>query len=152
MAYEHTQVGHVHRLFLSLAGALAIGALLAPGLATLGLAAVSVLFLCLAGLMGRLRVSDGMDHVAVRFGPLPLLGTRVPYANIRSFRRARSLWIDGWGVHWVPGRGWTFNLWGFDCVELETRSGRVRIGTDDPAGLEALLRERVGGAAEATAA
>lgn len=63
---------------------------------------------------------------------------------MQQIRRARSKLIDGWGVHWLPGRGWTFNLWGRDCVEGNTARRRLRIGTDDPEGLANFLTERTG--------
>jgi hypothetical protein len=45
----------------------------------------------------------------------------------------------------VPGRGWTYNLWGFDCVRLTFKNGRtVRVGTDDPIGLAAFLQPKLG--------
>ena len=36
--------------------------------------------------------------------------------------------------------GWMYNVWGFESVELELRSGRVfRIGTDEPTDLHGVL-------------
>ncbi len=32
---------------------------------------------------------------------------------------ARSNWLDGWGIHYFPGRGIIYNLWGFDCVRVQ---------------------------------
>ena len=83
------------------------------------------------------------DALQLRFGPIGLWKKRVPYAEITSAKPARSAFIDCWGVHWIPGRGWTWNIWGRDCVELRTTRGKLRIGTDDQAGLVALLSERI---------
>ena len=56
----------------------------------------------------------------------------------------RSNVIDGWGIHWVPGRGWTYNLWGFDCVRLTLAGGRtIRVGTDDPRSLAQFVQTRI---------
>lgn len=101
----------------------------------------------IAGLFGQLRVEEQEDRLRVRFGPLPLFGTSVRYAHVRAVARARSSLLDGLGVHWFPGRGWTFNVWGFDCVELHTDRGLVRIGTDDPDELVRHVAQRTGGAA-----
>jgi len=98
----------------------------------------------IGGLFGRLRITEQADCLRVRFGPLPLFGTTVRYAHVRSVVRARSTVLDGLGVHWFPGRGWTFNVWGFDCVELRTDRGLVRLGTDDPDGLVQHLAQRAG--------
>jgi hypothetical protein len=44
----------------------------------------------------------------------------------------------------VPQRGWTYNLWGFDCVRLTMRNGRIhRVGTDDSDALYTFLQERL---------
>jgi len=90
-----------------------------------------------------LRVADEGDHLAVRYGPLPMFRKRVRYAEIATAEQDRSSFVDGWGIHWVPGRGWTYNLWGFDCVRLTLTNGRtLRIGTDDPSGLAAFLQAK----------
>jgi len=55
----------------------------------------------------------------------------------------RTRFIDGWGIHWIPWRGWTYNLWGFRCVRLKHLGRTIRIGTDDPEGLRDYLADRV---------
>ena len=51
----------------------------------------------------------------------------------------RNKWWYGWGLRWIPG-GSMYNVWGFDAVELELRSGKVfRIGSDEPDALLAAL-------------
>ena len=32
--------------------------------------------------------------------------------------------LDGWGIHLSPSGGWTWNLWGFDCVDVTYKKGR----------------------------
>jgi len=107
------------------------------------LLAASIAVALLAYSMKHLRVYDGGDSLQVRFGPFPMFGKRVPYDQIAAAERDRTRFIDGWGVHWVPFRGWTYNLWGNDCVRLTLTRGRtLRIGTDDPEGLAQFLQER----------
>lgn len=90
-----------------------------------------------------LRIFDAGESLVAQFGPLPVFGKRIRYADITAAEPDRSSVIDGWGIHWVPFRGWTFNLWGFDCVRLTLANGRtVRLGTDDPAGLAEFLRQK----------
>ena len=92
----------------------------------------------------QLTVSDETDGLLISFGPLPLFRRRVQYSNIESVARGRTTLIEGWGIHLSPGGGWVWNLWGFDCVDVEFKKGRrLRIGTDDPEGLESLLKQRV---------
>jgi hypothetical protein len=91
-----------------------------------------------------LRIVDEGTHLAVRFGPVPVFRRRIAYADIASAERDLTTVVDGWGIHYVPGRGWTINLWGFDCVKLTRKNGSVlRIGSDDAEGLTRFLRERL---------
>jgi hypothetical protein len=91
-----------------------------------------------------LRVVDEGDQLAIRFGPIPVFRRRVAYANIVAAEPDRSNVIDGWGIRWVPGRGWTYNLWGFDCVRLTLANGRtIRVGTDDPRSLAQFVQTRI---------
>jgi hypothetical protein len=132
--------------------------MLLPGLATLLLAALFsqneevVLAMLLSGLalmtaaysFRSLRVVDNGQSLALRFGPLPLFRKRIRYADIRSAEPDRTTVCDGWGIHWVPGRGWTYNLWGFDCIRLTLAGGRtIRIGTDEPDELAAFLNRKL---------
>lgn len=49
-------------------------------------------------------------------------------------------WLAGWGIRKVS-RGWMWNVWGLDAVELELDSGRIfRIGTNDVDELLAALQ------------
>lgn len=72
---------------------------------------------------------------------------RIQYSEIEKVEQARSTILDGWGIHLSPSGGWTWNLWGFACVDVWYRKGtkvkKVRIGTDDPVGLEAFLKEQI---------
>jgi hypothetical protein len=68
---------------------------------------------------------------------------RIAYDQIDRAERSRSRWIDGWGVHWVPGRGWTYNIWGFDCVTLTMGKRTVRLGSDDAESLLAMISEKI---------
>ena len=63
--------------------------------------------------------------------------------RIESVEPGRSSLLDGWGIHYFPGRGWTYNLWGFDCVVLRMKKKTLRVGTDDPDGLLEFLQSRV---------
>jgi hypothetical protein len=143
--YQHTQSSPLGPAFLVAAlGSLVVwGGSDDPVVRTLcvTLAIVGGLF---AAMFTRLSFTEQDDHLRVRFGPLPWGGTSVRYDHVRSVRRARSSLLDGLGIHWFPGRGWTFNLWGFDCVELQTDRGLVRLGTDDPDGLVQHLLQRAG--------
>jgi len=146
MPYEHTQRAPLHWLLHILAvgmTATACASFSAAPFVTLILGPVSVMF-CLLGLMfAHLTVYGEDDSLVVKYGPLRLFGTRVSYADIASVQSARSALIDGWGIHCIPGRGWTFNLWGYDCVELVVKGRMLRIGTDDVENLVQFLNSRL---------
>jgi len=152
MQYRHTQRSPLGWLLLAfgiIPGATLLGLwnTLPPPSMSIVIATIlgtaAALFMVLAASFWSLTVEDDGEALRVRYGPLPLFGTRVPYATITSVARGRSAFIDGWGIHYIPGRGWTYNLWGRECVVL-TRGGRMlRIGTDDGDGLAAFLQTKL---------
>jgi hypothetical protein len=145
--YDHIQTALIYLLVLLTAVALLVGAISVgrdePGLTVVLL--VSGLPMAITAFSFRhLRIRDEGATLAVRFGPLPLFGTRFAYSDIASVDRDKTTWSDGFGIHWVPRRGWTYNLWGFDCVRLTMRNGRIyRVGTDDSDALYTFLQERL---------
>ena len=88
---------------------------------------VAALLLMLAFSFQRLTIRDEGAWLAIRYGPLPIFRTRIAYADISSVEPGQTSWIDGWGIHWIPGRGCTYNLWGFSCAKL-ARAGPHRPG------------------------
>jgi len=121
-----------------------VGAWLAGGepAVQLTLLCVALLILVCAMSFQRLTIRDEGDYLAIRYGPLPLFRKRIPYARITAVERDRSSVLDGWGVHYMPIRGWTYNLWGFDCVKLCLGNKVIRIGSDDVGNLASFLRAR----------
>ena len=101
---------------------------------------VALLFVVLAFSFKTLTVEDAGDHLFVHYGPLPVFRKRFPYSQITGAKRSRSRFVDGWGIHCVLGRGWTWNLWGFDCVEMRVKGTTYRIGTDDAEELTRFLQ------------
>jgi hypothetical protein len=148
MHYDHTQKGVLHWALLVPSAFLLYGAGYAfqdgDPIAWLLLGAAFATG-ALAPCFAHLRVRDAGDALEIAFGPLALFRRRVPYAEIVTAQEGRSRLIDGWGIHFVPRRGWTWNIHGFAAVELElTRGRRLRVGTDDGAGLVAHLHSRAG--------
>jgi hypothetical protein len=146
--YQHTQYGRLHHFLFVVAAILLVGAWLVsgePAVAWLNVAIAVVLVV--AGLMcGSLTVRDEGRWLALRFGPVRVLRKRIPYADITAVEQGRSKLIDGWGIHYVPGRGWTYNLWGFGCVKLVLGRKVIRVGTDDVVGLAEFLQTKTRGA------
>ena len=101
--------------------------------------------LALCGLaFGSLTISDEGEYLALRFGPLPVLRKTIRYADITGVEVGRTKIIDGWGIHYFPGRGWTYNVWGFACVKLTLGRKIIRVGTDDAEELAKFVREKSG--------
>ncbi len=144
MHYEHIQKAPLNLIFYAVAfSMLAATVLLSePGPAALALALGAGLVVVVGAMFGFLCVRDAGDHLAVRYGPIPAFGARFPYAQITKVQRGRSALIDGWGIHWVPGRGTTYNLWGRDCVTFRLGRRLIRIGSDDAENLTAFLEKK----------
>jgi hypothetical protein len=146
MDYCHTQRGLWHYgLYATVAATLYLAWLTRaqPLLMWLVVGVAALLFLFTQG-FHHLTVRDEGEWLGIRFGPLPFMGTRIPYARIRSVEPGRTKFLDGWGVHWIPGRGWTYNIRGYDCVKLDLDRGVVRVGSDDVENLVRFLRKRIG--------
>ena len=103
----------------------------------------AVVMIVAAMCVGYLIVRDEGDYLALHYGPLPIFRRRIPFSNIRSVEPGRSNVFEGWGIHYIPGRGMIYNLWGFDCVKIQVDHRTVRVGTDDVKGLVRFLREKL---------
>ena len=143
--YTHTQRGPWHYVMFALAVfCVASTVTIDDDGARWVLMPVAVLFAVLGLCLAHLRVEDEGEWLDVRFGPISLIGKRIPYTEIVGVNETESRFIDGWGIHWIPGRGWTYNIWGFSCVELELEGGRLlRVGSDDARNLAAFVRARI---------
>lgn len=146
MKYNHTQRGPIWLLLVVLSIAAGASATLLlrndPTIAA-AVGGLSLLFLFLALCFRSLTVVDEGHLLTVRFGPIPLFRKRIPYDRISNVELARSSLIDGWGVHFIPGRGWTWSLWGWTCVRLTIDGGTLRIGTNDSERLADVIRSRI---------
>ncbi|MBC8875490.1 MAG: hypothetical protein H8E44_39190 [Planctomycetes bacterium] len=146
MSYDHTQKAPLHLIFYPIVVILLVLAWIGRDqqpvvLCTLGVALTLVL---VALMFKQLTVRDEGECLAIRYGPLPVFRKLILYSDMSSVESGRSAVIDGWGIHWIPGRGFTYNLWGFDCAILMVKGRIIRVGSDDAENLVAFLREKVG--------
>lgn len=141
MGYQHTQKGPWRLLgyFFALVLAPVIWAASDEPMAVLTLGGAMLLVIALCEGFSRLTIRDDGDQLSVAFGPPPVWQTHIPYRDIESIEPSRSTFLDGWGVHWLPGWGTIYNVWGFDCVRIKTGKRTVRLGTDDVDQLVAFL-------------
>ncbi len=143
-AYDHVQRGSLHWfLHFLVLPMMAVGLVLETGLEALPWVMAGI-FELLAFSFQRLRVRDKGENLSIAFGPLPLARKKVPYGNMLSATAGRTSLIQGWGIHWLPFKGWTWNIKGRGCVDIKLASGgTLTVGTDDPQGLEAFLQSRI---------
>ena len=143
MEYRHAQVGHawLPALLLGLVVLLTL-AVLGAGLAALLTLVWLVPVVAIVGHFSLLTVTANEDGVKAAFGfgwPRRVIS----YQDVVAARVVRNKWYYGWGIRKVP-RGWMYNVWGLDAVELEMDNGKVfRIGTDEPEVLQGVLGIRV---------
>ena len=145
-AYEHTQQGWIHWLMYVIVIPLLSALYLKPNDPVLMILApvLVFLFLGLAFTFRDLTVRDSSEELVIEFGPIHLFRKRVSYADVVAVETARSRLIDGWGIHYGVGKGWIWNIAGFDCVQLTMKDrGMLRIGTDDPQGLCGFLQTKI---------
>jgi hypothetical protein len=145
--YNHTQPGRWPYVLYALMIGLIIAICLIPNeqMVVAILSAIAALLAFCGLIFGSLTISDEGDHLTLHFGPLPVLFTTIRYADITSVEIGRTSIIDGWGMHYVPFRGRTYNVWGFDCVKLTLDRKIIRLGTDDAKELAKVIRKRMGG-------
>ena len=91
----------------------------------------------------RLTIRDETDFLIIQFGPLPVFRARILYSEITEVQEDRSNILDGWGIHLIPGRGLTYNVWGFDCVKILKGKTTIRIATDDKVALASFLKTKI---------
>jgi hypothetical protein len=135
MEYRHSQFGTV----------LVIG-LLTPMLAMfvvpmlLGsfppvLFVVPVILLVSLALFYSLNVEITGGTLDCSFG-IGVIRKKILLADIVEARAVDNPWLLGWGIRWMPGQYWAWNVSGLRAVELLLKDGsRFRVGTDDPKAL-----------------
>ncbi len=145
MGYHHTQTGYLHYILYGVTAiVLSLAWLTRDETAVpLLLAGIAALTLLAAESFRYLTVQDEVDCLALRYGPLPFFHKRIRYTDVTAVERGHSSILDGWGIHYVPGRGWTYNLWGFDCVKVSLGRKVIRVGTDDVENLVEFLRTKI---------
>ncbi len=145
MDYEHVQYGYLSVFVIPFyIGIIAIFLAddASPFVAVLAALGVMVLTLALIALFSRLTVTVASGQVTAAFG-VGWPRRSVSLTEVVTARQVRNRWYFGWGIRKVP-KGWMYNVWGLDAVDLELKNGKVfRIGTNDPDGLQtAVLLQR----------
>ena len=144
MDYDHTQTSPLFLLLAAIGIGFFVGGSQADGqkLSTT-LFSIGAVWFLLALSFRQLTCRDEGDHLRISFGPLPIFRRKLLYSRLEKVKQNRSRLLDGWGIHLCTRGGWVWNLWGFDCVDIDFTGGKkLRLGTDDPEGLAAFLNSR----------
>ena len=145
MIYEKTQKSYLVWILTGASLVILIPAWLFSGqsAALISILAVTLILFITALFFSTLTIQDQGKFLSVRFGPLPLIKIVIRYSNITAIKPDKSSILDGWGIHYIPWRGWTYNLWGFKCVRIEMGKETVRVGTSDPEALAQFIKEKI---------
>jgi hypothetical protein len=140
--YHHTQIGYAIIIAVDLAIILIIALLLLYEFNWIPVIVLVFLGIC-TFLFASLTVEIDEEYLSVRFGT-GLIRKTIALRHIVTYQNVRNHWYYGWGIRQIS-RGWMFNVSGLDAVELDLQDGkRFRIGTNDPQGLMAALRQTLG--------
>ncbi len=103
---------------------------------------VMVLIVLILASFTTLTITVDEQNLRIKFG-YGIFSKSFTRAEITSVRTVKNRWYYGWGVKvWFWPYMWIYSISGFDAVELTMRNGRIyRIGTDEPAKLEAALTQ-----------
>ena len=145
MAYDHTQRGLWYWLLLAIGSGcfVASWSLRHEPVGHYICLGVSLLMIIIGLSFMQLTVRDEQDALASGLARCRFFLPDIPYDKIRSVEPSRTTLLDGWGIHYFPGRGTTFNIWGFHCVRIELDNRTLRIGTDDVDNLTEFLSQRI---------
>lgn len=141
--YRHTQTGYV--LIAILGGILVVSLILQIWFSRMGITGFCtwlVPMIMAVSLAMSYSMTVSVDNEALRFSlSFGWFQKRYPLNEIASTRTVTNHWLHGWGIHLV-GIGWLYNVSGFQAVEITLNNGKkVRIGTDEPAALEAAIQQ-----------
>ena len=144
MDYVHTQTSPLFLLLAAIGIGFFVGGSQVDGQKlSITLFSIGAVWFLLALSFRQLTCRDEGDHLRISFGPLPIFRRKLLYARLEKVEVSRSRLLDGWGIHLCTRGGWVWNLWGFDCVDIDFTGGKkLRLGTDDPEGLAAFLNSR----------
>lgn len=100
-----------------------------------------VLMLWIVLTFSRLVVTVDAAAITAAFGP-GWPKKVIPMSDVVSAETVRNTWWYGWGIRWLPGGTWMYNVQGLDAIEVERRGAApFRIGTDDPMALLQAIRD-----------
>ena len=135
MEYRHTQIGVVIVAALVVAIVLVLTPFLSTGTFHPILIVTLTILVAALALFYSLSVEIKDNTLICHFGG-GLIRKRIPLSEIHQARIVQNPWYAGWGIRWMPGQYWLWNVSGLRAVELILKDGkRFRLGTDEPESL-----------------
>ena len=146
LKYSHTQKGRFWFYFILVLFGAGMIALFATGEykeAPLPVwIMISLIVIWTALMMSALSVKIDNQFIRIAFGGIAFR-KRFLLSQIADCQPVRNSWFWGWGIRFYF-KGWLYNIDGLNAVELHFKNGKqIRIGTDDPQGLAAALKETI---------
>lgn len=140
MEYQHTQLGTIIVIGILIPTILILVLPFALGayhpVIFIPLIILGIIYLIFYSLT--VKINNGILNCYFGIG---LIRRQINLTDIKQFSIVRNPWFAGWGIHWMPGQYWLWNVSGFQAVELVYQDGkRFRIGTDEPEELEKAIR------------
>ncbi|MHB1415094.1 MAG: hypothetical protein ACYC1C_07555 [Chloroflexota bacterium] len=136
--YHHTQPGYLALVALGAGLGLTFYLMVVTAFNPVAVAVAVVLAGLLVG-FSSLTVEVDAEAVTAWFGP-GLARRRFPLGQVRGARIVYNPWYFGWGIRWIAGIGWVYNVSGTAAVELWLEGEqRFRVGTDTPSELARAL-------------
>jgi hypothetical protein len=137
LEYRHTQIGTTMIAILSAGFLFILILFLNSGVFHPAFLEVFVIIIAAMALFYALTIEISNGTLVCTFG-IGLIQKRILISEIRQARAVNNPWYGGWGIHWIPGGCWLWNVGGMRGVELTFQDNRrLRLGTDEP---EALVR------------
>ncbi|MCG3156413.1 MAG: hypothetical protein DKINENOH_03037 [bacterium] len=136
MTYRHTQVGTVI-IIAVLSAAIVTLFVLVMGAGPSWFSPLTVLAIMgvVLAMFSSLTVEVEKSTLTCWFG-VGFVRKTILLSEVDQVRAVVNPWFVGWGIRWIPGSYWVWNVSGFRAVELVMQNGtRFRIGTDQPEAL-----------------
>ncbi|MFZ5518965.1 MAG: hypothetical protein ACOY90_20200 [Candidatus Zhuqueibacterota bacterium] len=140
MEYEHRQTAFVIIVPITILCMIAVAILPAYNALQHPTLTVVIAFLVAMALFYDLKVKISHNTILCSFG-IGLIQRRIPISEIAEAKTVQNPWYAGWGIRWLPGQYWMWNVSGLQAVELIFKDGRrFRIGTDEPEKLASAIQ------------
>ena len=141
--HQHTQPGVLLRVALGIPAAILLAVIVfIPQQSRLVMEIVAIILVLSLILFHSLTVSIDEKYLRLRMG-VGLIRIKFKISDIVQAYPVKNKWYLGWGIH-LTGKGFLYNVSGFDAVEIVLASGSIhRIGTDEPSVLTQAINQSI---------